>query len=411
MQFSYDSSIIIKNLLPKIPISNNPNIKLSKNSKILQLLYNDINDGYNYYIKNVENISTKIINNFDLIYPEGYHSSRYSKEIKLYINNNINEQLLYKFNIFDRKIKVYFALFSVDSNSNIDFDKYNEYIKNIIMWLHICNKYSTQKCSNTLNIFFYLTPFKKVLPNNNSEIIGHKHVNTGMTYRCTFNNEIFIYRNEEWFKVLIHECFHSYGLDINTNDNNILKEKIMKIFPINSSFNIAETYTEIWARILNSSFCSYISSNNEDDFELFLNFSLQIERLYSIMQLNKILEFMNLEYRNLWDNDDISKKLRNILFKEESNAFCYYILSAVLMNEYVYFLSWCYKNNTSIIKYQPHTNNNKFISMIKELYKKEELMKEIDNFKKKRNRNKITSTDKDFILKTTRMSAIDLKLI
>lgn len=59
---------------------------------------------------------------------------------------------------------------------------------------------------------------QKELPENKSEVIGPVNANTGYTYRCEKNNEIVIYRQEEWFKVLMHETMHTFGNDFETED-------------------------------------------------------------------------------------------------------------------------------------------------------------------------------------------------
>lgn len=401
MQFSDESSIILQHLIPKL--ADETYIDKMINLEISDILYNDLKSGLRYYNKTSNKIKVKLLDYKNLIYPNSYSSNHYSNEIKKYIDKNIKYQLEYTFNIYNRKITIFFSLFDDDEINNID--KYNNYIKYIIMWLHMCNKYTSHNCSNTLKIFFYLTPLKKRLPSIKSKVISYEHINTGMTYRCIPDNEIFIYRNEEWFKVFIHETFHSFGLDIDNIDNNKLKDKISKIFPIQSSFNIAETYTEVWARILNCCFSSFLSSKNEEDFNLFLNFTLQIERIFSIMQLKKILAFMNLEYNDLWEKNKISEGLRNTLYKEQSNTFCYFVLAGILMNDYNKFFKWCYENNSSFIKYKQVSNNIKFVNLILELYKNENLTKNNKNIEIKINKHH------KFLLDTTRMSGIELKMI
>ena len=128
--------------------------------------------------------------------------------------------------------------------------------------------------------------------------------------------------------------------------------------------------------------------------------------MFSIMQMNKILAFMGLNYKDLWSNNQISKGLRNTLYKEQSNAFCYFILGGILMNEYTTFLNWCFINNTSFIKYKPNTNNHNFIQLITALYKDNELMDSIIVLGKLKKKSK----NSHFLLNTTRMSCIELEV-
>ena len=64
-------------------------------------------------------------------------------------------------------------------------------------------------------------------------------------------SKIVIYRDEEWFKVLIHELFHNLDLDFSTMNISKIRQKLLYKFEIKSKYNIYETYCEIWARILN----------------------------------------------------------------------------------------------------------------------------------------------------------------
>ena len=130
------------------------------------------------------------------------------------------------------------------------------------MWLHMVSLKSS--CVESLNIYIYLTPFKKELPENKSEVIGPIHANTGYTYRCEKKNEIVIYRQEEWFKVFIHETMHTFGNDFETDfdHDHIDNAFIKKIFslPQDIEIRMSETYSELWARIMNVAFQTYFKN-------------------------------------------------------------------------------------------------------------------------------------------------------
>ena len=112
-----------------------------------------------------------------------------------------------------------------------------------------------------MNVTIYLTPFKKILPENNTTVLSAEHVNTAFTFACEPEGEITIFREEEWFKVFLHESFHSYGLDFALSESTILRKTIEKVFHIKSDFNVNEAYTETWARIIN---CALFSFDNKD---------------------------------------------------------------------------------------------------------------------------------------------------
>tara|TARA_B000000477_G_scaffold91842_1_gene78648 strand:- start:944 stop:2164 length:1221 start_codon:yes stop_codon:yes gene_type:complete len=406
MQFSEDSTRFLKHLIPKFKTFYTNDDSLNGIDKLASI-YADIVLGDKYYENIKNNIDIKFVEKSEIVESESINSSHYSQRVKEYIKTKGKSQFVFKFNILNRVIAVYFTLFNDEDISSIKI--YNKYIRLIVIWLFMCNKYSTSTCSNTLNIFFYLTPFPKVLPKNKNMIISYENINTGMTYRCVPNNEIFIYRQEEWFKVFIHETFHSYGLDIDVHDSKALGSIVKKMFPIKSTFNIAEAYTETWARILNCCFVSYESSGEKSigEFNLYLQFAIQAEKMFSLIQLKKILAHMDLTYENLWSSTQISEYMRANLYREESNVFSYFVLAGIFMNDFETFIQWCDTNNTSFIKYtKSHTNLKKFGKLIDSMYKSKHLINNIHNTKLPNNKNK----NYELLNNTGRMTCIEIKI-
>jgi hypothetical protein len=404
MQFSKDSTVFLKYLLPRFKkfYSTDRN---SNSVEALSSVYHDLVAGEKYYETIKNTVDVKLMDASNIKNPESINSNQYSSKVSDYIKKHEKSQLVFNFNIFDREIAVYFTLFASDDVNNIQ--KYKKYIRLIIMWLFMCNKYSTSNCSNTLAIFFYLTPLPKLLPNHKNNIIGYENINTGMTYRCAPNNEIFIYRHEEWFKVFIHETFHSYGLDIDTHDTNIIKRIVGEIFPIKSMFDIMEAYTETWARILNCCFFSYETMTTEtiDEFKLYLRFTIQTEKMFSLYQLKKVLGHMDLTYENLWSPSRISEYMRMNLYREESNVFCYFVLTGIFMNDFEGFIDWCNDNNTAFIKFKKsHNNASKFGHLIQSIYKSKSFIQNLANIPDLNTKNK----NYQIMNKTGRMTCIEI---
>jgi hypothetical protein len=98
------------------------------------------------------------------------------------------------------------------------------------MWLYVANHYASRECSQKMNIYIYFTDFKKVLPTS-ERMIHRENANTAFTTSCQTVTEINLYREEEWFKVLIHETFHNLGLDFSEVDDKSSRNAILKIFP------------------------------------------------------------------------------------------------------------------------------------------------------------------------------------
>ena len=126
------------------------------------------------------------------------------------------------------------------------------------MWLSLVTSLADKDCSEkSLNVYFYMTPFKKQRPNDDA-ILSAIHVNTGLTRNCETHGEIVVYRTEEWFKVFIHESMHNFNMDFIDLDLRGANEQLRRTFCIpHDDILLFETYTETWARIINTMFDTY----------------------------------------------------------------------------------------------------------------------------------------------------------
>jgi hypothetical protein len=352
-----------------------------------------------------------------LAFPSTYSNDYFPQEIRKVIETKTVNKILYYCVLNERKITLTFFTFKNETN----FAIYDKYAKQVFMLIAILTHYSSSECSKSLNIFIYLTDFKRIIPDNNYTILGSYNVNGGFTTTCDKNSEIVVYRKEEWFKVLIHEAFHNLGLDFSKMNTNQFHSKIKQIFPINSKFNIFESYCEFWARILNSAFCSYNvidNKNDKDAFKTFLDFFIQIERLFSLFQCNKILKFLGISYQNLYETDNGSHIARENLYKEKTNVFAYYIVTAFLLDNYVNVMNWCNKNNLSCFKFNNSQRNlDLFYNLIENSYKRNEFLKNlmcVSNYASKLNKktnknNKLENNEINNIFKTTRMTIMEFQ--
>jgi len=302
--------------------------------------------------------------------PKTYGSRYFPKTIKDYIYANIKYQLTYNCDVHGRSVKIVFALFTEGDMTNIK--KYDKSARFIYTWLYICGQYSLRKCSNSLTIFLYFTPFIKRLPDSNTVILGAEHVNTAFTYNCIPEGEIVLYREEEWKKVFIHETFHSFGLDFGDYKCDNIKKRLSRIFPVKSEFELTETYTETWARIIHTAFVSFSSLKSTSDKEVFLlhmNMGLEIERIFTLQQLIRVLQFMGLRYGDLYKRCDTCQMLRQNMYREDTHVLAYYVLSGILMNDYGGFLSWCTTHNVNMYKFDTTPRNmSSFIKLFKTYY-------------------------------------------
>lgn len=301
------------------------------------------------------------------------------------IQNKINNMqgicYEYNFNIYTKKYKVSFYI----NNKKKDITHLDIKIKKIFVWLFIVNAYSNEKCSQYLNINLYLTDLNKVLPVKTSQIIKQEHANTAFTTSCKKHTEINLFREEEWFKVLIHESFHCNGMDFSELENSNINKKVLSIFPVNSDVRLFETYCEVWAEIINVMFISYnkIRVNNNIDKENLDNYIdkliikteklLHNERLFSLFQCAKVLHFFGIKYNNLYENDLQSKQLRTSRYKEETQILSYYILKSIYIYFVDEFIEWCVENNSengiTTLNFNKNTETiDSYIQFIKDHY-------------------------------------------
>jgi len=223
----------------------------------------------------------------------------------------------------------------------------------------------------TLKISLFLNNSEKKL-NSKYEILSPKHVNTAVTYACATNGEIFLYRKEEWFKVLSHELMHSLCLDFSGINLKDLKTSFKKLFKINSDYEISESYAEFWATVINIMFLSFDITKSYKSFKENVAMMLDIEKIFSLYQVTKILKYMRIDgYEKLIDNSN--------LYEEKTNVFAYYIVKTILLYHYDEFLLFCHENNSPknpILFYKSPVNINQFFKFILEYYQEDNMMKD-----------------------------------
>ena len=223
-------------------------------------------------------------------------------------------------------------------------------VEDMFKWLTMITDMGSlaQNCGITTTIYCYLTPFKKELPQKRGEVLSYDNANSAVTSSCSSSNEICIFREEEMFKVFIHETFHAFNLDFSLHMKGSHIQQIKTLFKIKSDFNIYETYAETWAEIINIVFLS-------GDYEIF-NKMIQTEAAFSLHQMNTVLTYMGLDYSDIISANAFHK------YKEETNVFCYYILKSIVLFYWSDFIEFC----GGSFKYAK--NVDEFIDFIREKY-------------------------------------------
>lgn len=252
----------------------------------------------------------------------------------------------------------------------------------IFVWLFVCNHLANTKCSTSLDVFIYLTENKKTIPDK-IDVFDREHSNTAFTYACkSSQNEIYIFRNEEWFKVFLHETFHAFGFDFATMNDENHNKLLFSIFPIVHDFRFYETYCETWAEIINIIFLTLHEypcrehSINMQKLTKKIEHYLHEEQIFSLFQSAKVLKHMNLSYRELFDKTTKEK------YKENTHVFSYYILKSLFMFYYNDFMEWCSQNNHKNSFQFIHTDNHveKLFEFVKLKYNSPEFLRTFEIF-------------------------------
>ena len=228
--------------------------------------------------------------------------------------------------------------------------------------------------NNKQTLYYFPTPLKKRI-NKDTHILGINECNTGYSYLdslydkkhcCHPNGNIYIFRKEEHYKVLIHELIHACYKDqdmILSNET----ESFSKNFCINKQILLNESYTETIATILNLFYLHIILYNNNSIFNNrnnnkknknksknnnmnILNLMYINETKYSFYTMAKILNFYKINSLNDFTRN-INQKGCNTVFLQETNVFSYYIVKPLLLyniNDFSSFLKK-YTNNFSVV--------------------------------------------------------------
>jgi hypothetical protein len=233
--------------------------------------------------------------------------------------------------------------------------EYQVYAYKVFIWISIISRLANKECSEKLDVYFYMTPFKKERPHDGSDDnISAIHVNTGLTRNCETHGEIIVYRTEEWFKVFIHESMHNFNMDFIEMELREANERLRRSFCIpHDDVLLFESYTEAWARIINIMFDAYFhketaTANIADTRALFIRTvreKLANNALFHVYQAVKVLDIMNLKYSEITvltaENIEVCRKR----YKEDTNVYAYYILGGILSAYALPFVCWCCDNN------------------------------------------------------------------
>jgi hypothetical protein len=346
-------------------------------------------------------------------FPKSTSYSTVPKEIDLIINHH--NKYLHKASvaIHERTYNFNIILFPKRKSIQVLQKEAELIVDQACLWLKFGTKYAPQHCSNVVDVFFYMTDHKKLLPKLSHDHIDMAHVNTAFTTSCASNTEITLFRKEEWFKVFIHESFHNLGLDFShcVEPAAAANARILAAFPINSDIKLYESYCEMWAEIVNVMIRAIIKHprTGTENMIAHIERDLQYERVYSLFQMAKLMNHFGINYSDLYQ---VSAKRNQ--YREKTAAFSYFVIKSLLMYNVDAFMEWCLANNSvskndgiigSFAFKNPDANCVKYAQdMVIAKFKRPEYVETVDNVESSFFSPRMRIQNTKFIYENMRMS-------
>ena len=278
-----------------LKLFNKYKYSLNKDNTLLEYLKNERSNIINIIGKKPISISISKLDKYDDIYK--YVKSNFvDRENLLKDMKSLN--IIYQIKWNDNMI-------IINTENEIDLNNRIKIIVYIIEYL----KEKTQNYKN-VKIYLVLSRLEKLFPKDN-KVMGVRNANSG--YNDSRNDIIFIWRKEEFEKVLFHELIHNFDLDKrNDHVHDIINTEGPHLY-----FEAITDFQGIIYHII------YLSIMTQRKIKNLLEYELGFIRNQA-MNLNDIWELGE------W------KKSPKIMIEQKTAAFSYYILKYLIFE---YFLN------------------------------------------------------------------------
>lgn len=248
--------------------------------------------------------------------------------------NNITINITFENELFEQKqIDMYvFHIINIIRmfDVNLNFDKTFNFI---------LSPFLKTLSYESLKQYFKKYPFtQQVYSEKNESALSPFHINTGVSIN---HKIIYLYRIDELFKVLFHECIHNFKIDV--NDHNMTCEK-----GVESSFNfckhmyigeneypllINEAYTEYLAILMwNYYLCQldvyhHKNPNNIKSISALYAHLICRETENSALQCAKVFKYYNMS--------NLTMLLNKNALEQNTNAFSYTFIKHILLTNVI----------------------------------------------------------------------------
>lgn len=227
-------------------------------------------------------------------------------------------------------------------NINIEVNIFGKTAKDVRSYMHVIQKtlvtyihflfnvYPSMDVPKPLKLYVYLTDKKKTFPADANATLTPYNVNTGFTIfdPTVAYNTIVVYREEEVFKVLIHELTHYFQIDSVTIPNTIVNA-IRQIFMISNDPHLHEAITDFWACYINILYNS-LYGNNGNKVQSFIRYNQIVKR-----NINKEKKFILSQARKV---AAFTKSCNPTPSHEATHVISYYIIKAAMFSDFLNYL-------------------------------------------------------------------------
>ena len=274
-------------------------------------------------------------------------------ELKDALKYDAKSSMSYSWVVGSRPIDLTFVFY--DPEDSEDITPWVRRAMQMHTWLRMAALTAKANCAKSLRIVIYLLPDKRVLPDSPIAVLGPSHVNGGGATSCRADGDICIYRREECMKVFVHEVFHAFGLDTPGHSDETSEAEMHQLFPVpDLRIALEEVYAEWWARVINAALTCYThpKGRGRENFLVLFSFALNMERVFALFQARKVLEHMGLRIENLYATDEASAIARQLLYRENTPVFSYYVMVALLMYDFGNFAKELETKNAGLFRLQ-----------------------------------------------------------
>ena len=290
------------------------------------------------------------------VYRRHFTNNKYiDVKVKEYIRNKQGSLVIYQLPFKDKTISINLIKYSKISPKLLA--NFDNLIRNMMAQIYLITTLTKNNtCSeDSLNIYLFLTPFKRELEKSQEKVLGASNSNGGFCYGCVSNGEIVVYRQEEVFKVFSHELVHNFGLDtyiwdfmsqvkVDNSKENKMYNKFLNNLNLSreNELGIQECLVEFWAEFFNNVIYSFVYSKNcnlpnyNEKFKFYkqvFETIMKFEIIHSFLQSNKIIYHNRVTYIGLFSKNESPS------YREKTHIFSYYMLKLFLLFDYKEFIN------------------------------------------------------------------------